>query len=343
MLPDVFHHVPQTMQVHGSRQKRSRGVCHRSVRVSDEHLERETTWRERMMDRPQGHIIGVRRGSYVCLLSCMAKHARGHLKEKALPAIVWLYPRQHGDWPHTNASLAHLRVPPANCTVVPQSPQEGVGRFVREEPLGEDDRFVLRVNSDEQHEVHAIPTRTFVSPETELQCVKIPIDNAVRDLMVHHKCRFMFDHLSCERHNTENSKPNVGLIGLRRRRTVAPVGKACVVLNDDSTPLAREELLLARRPKHVLESMHGVRVPLDIATRQVLQPRHQVEGVRWRRPELALHLSHHVPHLKVDVDSCTDNVDEGRENTKTCWSRRHICVFYVTHMLLPGNVPTQRQ
>ncbi|CAM9137134.1 unnamed protein product, partial [Pylaiella littoralis] len=83
--PSVPAEAWQPLKVHGSRQKRSGGVCHRSVRVSDEHLERETTWRERMMDRPQTHIIGVRRGSYVCLLSCMAKHARGHLKEKALP------------------------------------------------------------------------------------------------------------------------------------------------------------------------------------------------------------------------------------------------------------------
>ena len=72
----------------------------------------------------------------------------------------------------------HLRVPPANCNVVLQSPQEGVGRFVREDPLGEDDCFVLRVDSDEQHEVHTIPERfnaraRMVSLEAVLLCVKI--------------------------------------------------------------------------------------------------------------------------------------------------------------------------
>ena len=77
-----------------------------------------------------------------------------------------------------NATVAHLRVSPANCTVVPQSPLKGVGRFVREEPLGEDDRFVLRVDSDEQHEVHTIPERfnaraRMVSLEAALLCVKI--------------------------------------------------------------------------------------------------------------------------------------------------------------------------
>lgn len=57
------------------------------------------------------------------------------------------------------STLAHLRVPPANFTVMLQSPQEGVGRFVREEPLGEDDRLVFRVDADEEHEVHTVPMR----------------------------------------------------------------------------------------------------------------------------------------------------------------------------------------
>ena len=152
--------------------------------------------------------------------------------------------------------------------------------------------------------------------------------------------------MSCPRQNTEKSKPTTSLIGLRRRRTLrtigalvaaacglccsgdtddsraatgelAPVGKARIVLNDDSTPLAREHLLLARRPQHALQSMLGVRVPPDIATRQVFQARHQIEGVRWRRPELALHVPHHVSDLGFNVHRCTDQVDEGRTSHRT--------------------------